>query len=144
VLTAFESIIGRRRGGDGRRGAIVLAAALAVFFAALVFSLSSAYGAPKATLPPEKATTNQTTKTKPKVKASIRRGQLDVLGTAKSDRITLRLKPGNKSRLQVVGGNGSAEFTFTRSPSTGSSFTAPPAPTRSRSTRGTECSRAAR
>ncbi len=34
----------------------------------------------------------------------------------KSDRITLRLKPGNKSRLQVdVGANGSAEFTFKRS-----------------------------
>ena len=39
-----------------------------------------------------------------------------VLGTANSDKITLRLKPGNKSRLQVdVGGNGSAEFTFKRS-----------------------------
>ena len=56
MLTAFESIIGRRRGGDGRRGPIVLAAALAVFFAALVFSLSSAYGAPKTNPPPEKAT----------------------------------------------------------------------------------------
>jgi Ca2+-binding RTX toxin-like protein len=115
VLTAFESIIGRRRGGDGRRGAIVLAAALAVFFAALVFSSSSAYGASKANPPPEK-TTKELTKTKPKVKASIRRGQLNVLGTAKSDKITLRLKPGNRFRLQVdVGGNGSAEFTFKRS-----------------------------
>ena len=34
----------------------------------------------------------------------------------KNDRITLRLKPGNKSRLQLdIGGNGSAEFTFKRS-----------------------------
>jgi Ca2+-binding RTX toxin-like protein len=116
VLTAFESIIGRRGGGDGRRGAIVLAAALAVFFAALVFSSSAAYGAPKAKPSPEKPATKEPAKTKPKVKASIRRGQLNVLGTAKSDRITLRLKPGNKSRLQVdAGSNGSAEFTFKRS-----------------------------
>ena len=116
VLTAFESIIGRRRDGDGRRGAIVLAASLAVFFAALVLSSASAYGAPEANPPPEKAATKKPTKAKPKVKASIRRGRLNVLGTAKSDKITLRLKPGNKSRLQVdVGGNGSAEFTFKRS-----------------------------
>ena len=113
VLTAFESIIGRRRGGDGRRGAIVLAGTLAVFFAALVLSSASAFGAPEAK-PPPKAATQESAKTK--VKASIRRGQLNVLGTAKSDKITLRLKPGNKSRLQVdVGGNGSAEFTFKRS-----------------------------
>ena len=52
----------------------------------------------------------------PKVNASIRHGQLNVLGTAKSDKITLRLKPRAKSRLQVdVGSNGSAEFTFKRS-----------------------------
>jgi Ca2+-binding RTX toxin-like protein len=115
VLSASESI-SRRRDGDGRRGAIVLAAALAVFFAALVFSSPSAYGAPKAKPPPEKPATKEPTKTKPKVKASIRRGQLNVLGTAKSDKITLRLKPGNRFRLQVdVGGNGSAEFTFKRS-----------------------------
>jgi Ca2+-binding RTX toxin-like protein len=100
-----------RRDGDGRRGVIVLAAALAVFLAALMFSLSSAYGAPEAKAPPTKAA-----KKKPKVEASIRRGQLNVLGTAKSERIALRLKPGNKSRLQVdVGANGSAEFTFNRS-----------------------------
>jgi Ca2+-binding RTX toxin-like protein len=116
VLSASESIISRRRDGDGRRGVIVLAAALAVFFAALMFSSSSAYGAPKANPPPEKPATKEPTKTKPKVKASIRRGQLNVLGTAKSDKITLRLKPGNRFRLQVdVGGNGSAEFTFKRS-----------------------------
>jgi Ca2+-binding RTX toxin-like protein len=55
-------------------------------------------------------------KPKPKVKASIHRGQLSVLGTAKSERIALRLKPGSKSRLQVdVGANGSADFTFKRS-----------------------------
>jgi Ca2+-binding RTX toxin-like protein len=116
VLSAFESIIGKRRDGDGRRGAIVLAAALAVFLAALMFSSSSAYGAPEAKPPPEKAATKKPTKAKPKVRASIRGGQLNVRGTAKSDKVTLRLKPGNKSRLQVdVGGNGSAEFTFKRS-----------------------------
>jgi Ca2+-binding RTX toxin-like protein len=117
VLSASESIISRRRDGDGRRGAIVFAAALAVFFAVLMFSSSSAYGAPKAKPPPpEKPATKEPTKTKPKVKASIRRGQLNVLGTAKRDKITLRLKPGNRFRFQVdVGGNGSAEFTFKRS-----------------------------
>jgi Ca2+-binding RTX toxin-like protein len=115
VRSAFEFIKSRRRDGDGRRGAIVLAAALAVFLAALMSSSSSAYGAPEAKPPPKKAATKPT-KTKPKVKASIRRGQLNVLGTAANNRITLRLKPGNKSRLQVdVGGNGSAEFTFRRS-----------------------------
>ena len=31
----------------------------------------------------------------PKVEAGIRRGQLNVLGTAKSERIALRLKPGS-------------------------------------------------
>jgi Ca2+-binding RTX toxin-like protein len=114
VLPAFESI-NRRRDGDGRRGAIVLAAALAVFFAALMVSSSSAYGAPQAKPPPNRAVAKPA-KTKPKVKASIRRGQLNVLGTAAKNRITLRLKPGNRSRLQVdVGANGSAEFTFKRS-----------------------------
>jgi Ca2+-binding RTX toxin-like protein len=115
VRSAFESIRSRRRDGDGRRGAIVLAVALAVFLAALMSSSSSAYGAPEAKPPPKKAATKPT-KTKPKVKASIRRGQLNVLGTATNNRITLRLKPGNTSRFQVdVGGNGSAEFTFKRS-----------------------------
>jgi Ca2+-binding RTX toxin-like protein len=116
VRSTFESIISRRRDGDGRRGAIVLAAALALFLAALTFSSSSAYGSPEAKPPPKEAAEKTSTKTKPKVEARIRRGQLNVLGTAKSDKITLRLKPGNKSRLQVdVGGNGSAEFTFKRS-----------------------------
>jgi Ca2+-binding RTX toxin-like protein len=105
----------RRRDGDGRRGAIVLVAAVALFVAAFAVSSSPAYGAPTARpLPTEAA--EKSAKKKPKVKASIRRGQLNVLGTARSEKITLRLKPGNKSRLQVdVGGNGSAEFTFRRS-----------------------------
>jgi Ca2+-binding RTX toxin-like protein len=114
VLPMFESIINWRRDGDDRRGAILLAAALTAFFAALLVSSSSAYGALRAK-PPKNAVAKPT-KTKPKVKASIRRGQLNVLGTAANNRITLRLKPGNRSRLQVdVGGNGSAEFTFKRS-----------------------------
>jgi Ca2+-binding RTX toxin-like protein len=115
MKSAFKFIMSRRRDGDGRGGAVVLVAALAVFFTPLMFSASSAYGALVAKSPPKKAATKPT-KTKPKVKASIRRGQLNVLGTAANNRITLRLKPGNKSRLQVdVGGNGSAEFTFKRS-----------------------------
>ncbi|HEU6445395.1 MAG TPA: hypothetical protein VFL61_10095 [Gaiellaceae bacterium] len=83
-----------------RRGAaIVVGAALAVSLA------SSAYGAPTKAAPK-----------KPKVKASIHRGQLNVLGTAGNNRITLRLKPGNQSRLQVdADSNGRAEFTFRRS-----------------------------
>ncbi len=110
MRSAFESIMSRRRDGDGRREAIVLVAALGVFVVALLFTSSSAYGAPEAKAPPTKAA-----KRKPKVEASIRRGQLNVLGTAKSERIVLRLKPGNRSRLQVdVGNNGSAEFTFKR------------------------------
>ena len=111
MQSVFESITSRRRERNGRRGAIVLAAALAVFLAAVMFSSSPAYGAPEAKPPATKAA-----KKKPKVNASIRHGQLNVLGTAKSDKITLRLKPRSKSRLQVdVGNNGSAEFTFKRS-----------------------------
>ena len=107
--------ISNRRDGDGRRGAIVLVAALVVFLAASCTRPTSAYGAPEAKPPPKRAAKKKPTKKKPKVEAGIRRGQLNVLGTAKSDKITLRLKPGNKSRLQVdVGGNGSAEFTFKR------------------------------
>jgi Ca2+-binding RTX toxin-like protein len=112
VRSAFEFIMSRRRDGDGRRGVIVLVAALLVFVAALAFSANSSYGA-TAAKPPKQAAKKP--KQKPKVKASIRRGQLNVLGTAGNNRITLRLKPGNRSRLQVdVGGNGSAEFTFKR------------------------------
>ena len=112
MRSAFETIMSRRPGGDGRYAPIVLVAALSVFVAAIMFSLaSSAYGAPEAKPPSAKAA-----KKKPKVEAGIRRGQLNVLGTAANDRITLRLKPGNTTRLQVdVGGNGSAEFTFKRS-----------------------------
>jgi Ca2+-binding RTX toxin-like protein len=111
VRSAFESIISRRRDGDGR-GVIVLVAALLVFVAVLVFSSSSSYGATEAK-PAQKAAKKPTKK--PKVKASIRRGQLNVLGTKGNDRITLRLKPGDRFRLQVdVGSNGSADFTFKR------------------------------
>ena len=87
-----------------------MVAALLVVLVALAFSSSPSYGAsPK---PPKKAAK----KAKPKVKAFVHRGQLNVLGTARSDRITLRLKPGNPSRLQVdVGSNGYAEYTFKRS-----------------------------
>src|SRR5215211_5130325 len=102
-----------RRDGNGRRGVIVLVTALLalVFVTALAFSSDSSYGATAA-----KPAKQAAKKPKPKVKASIRRGQLNVLGTAKNDSITLRLKPGNKSRLQVdAGSNGSAEFTFKRS-----------------------------
>jgi Ca2+-binding RTX toxin-like protein len=95
----------KRHDGDGRRGVIALAAALLVFFVALALTSSPSYGA-----------TPKAAKKKPKVKASIYRGQLNVLGTARNDRITLRLKPRVPSRLQVdVGGNGVAEFTFRRS-----------------------------
>ena len=115
MRSEFEYGMSRPREGDGRRGAIEFAAALAVFVAlcvaALLYSPTSAYGAPEA-----KPALANAAKKKPNVEASIRRGQLNVLGTAGDNRITLRLKPGNKSRLQVdVDGNGSAEFTFKRS-----------------------------
>src|SRR5829696_8701753 len=104
----------RRGDGNGRRGAMFLVTALLalVFVAALAFSSGSSYGATAAK--PAKQAAKP--KPKPKVKASIRRGQLNVLGTAGNNKITLRLKPGNKSRRQVdAGSNGSAEFTFKRS-----------------------------
>jgi Ca2+-binding RTX toxin-like protein len=109
VRPALEFTMSKGRDGDGRRRAIVLVAALCLLAGALITlsSLEPAYGAPVA----KKPTTKQQ-----KVEAGIRRGQLNVLGTAKSERITLRLKPRDRSRLQVdVGGNGSAEFTFKRS-----------------------------
>ena len=111
MRSAFESIMTRRPGGDGRHGPLVLIAVLGVFVAALVLATATAHGAQNAEPPSAKAA-----KKTPKVEASIRRGQLNVLGTSKSERIALRLKPGNKSRLQVdVGANGRAEFTFNRS-----------------------------
>ena len=111
MRSAFESIMTRRPGGDGRHAPLVLIAVLGVFVAALVLATATAHGAQNAEPPPTKAA-----KKTPKVEASIRRGQLNVLGTSKSERIALRLKPGNKSRLQVdVGANGRAEFTFNRS-----------------------------
>jgi Ca2+-binding RTX toxin-like protein len=110
LQSAFEFILSRRRNGDGRRGAIALAIALLVFVAALAFSTDSAYGASHAK-PPKKVA-----KKKPKVKAFVFRRQLNVVGTAGNDRITLRLKPGNPSRLQVdVGTYRYAEYTFKRS-----------------------------
>ena len=115
MRSAIESIMSRKRDGNGRRGVIVLVAALLalVFVAALAFSSDSSYGA-TAAKPAKQAAKKP--KPKPKVKASVRRGQLNVLGTAGNDKITIRLKPGNKSRLQVdAGSNGSAEFTFKRS-----------------------------
>ena len=107
-VSAFLS--NQKRDGNGRRGVIALVTALLVVLVALALSSSPSYGAsPK---PPKKAAK----KAKPKVKAFVHRGQLNVLGTARGERITLRLKRGNTSRLQVdVGGNGSAEFAFNRS-----------------------------
>jgi hypothetical protein len=106
VRPTFELTMSRGRDGDGRSGGIVLVAALSVLpavAAASMFSSAPALGAP--------ADTKQA-----RVEAGIHRGRLDVLGTASSNRINLRLKPGDKSRLQVdVGANGSAEFTFKRS-----------------------------
>ena len=75
-------------------GAIALVAALLVFFAAYAFSSSPAYGA-------SMAKEAKKPKKKPKVLAFVFRDQLNVIGTNRNDRITLRLKPGNPSRLQV-------------------------------------------
>jgi hypothetical protein len=73
-VSAFLS--NQRRDGNGRRGVIALVMALLVLLAALAFSSSPSYGAsPK---PPKKAAK----KAKPKVKAFVCRGQLNVLGTA--------------------------------------------------------------
>ncbi len=90
-------------------GAIALVAALLVFFAAYAFSSSPAYGASmaKAAKKPKK---------KPKVLAFVFRNQLNVIGTNRNDRITLRLKPGNPSRLQVdTNHKRYVEYSFKRS-----------------------------
>ena len=94
MQSPLQSITSRRRDGVGPRGAIVIVAALLVFIAAVAFSPSSAYSAAQ---PPKKAKK----KPKPKVRAFVFRGQLNVIGTNANDQITLRLKPGNPSRLQV-------------------------------------------
>jgi Ca2+-binding RTX toxin-like protein len=101
VESIFDDIRGR---GHGRRFAIVLVAALAVFLTALAFSSTAAYGATMKQKPSYK---------KAKVKAFIYRDRLIVLGTAANDRIVLRLKPGNQSRLEVD--SGYRKFTFKRS-----------------------------
>jgi Ca2+-binding RTX toxin-like protein len=75
----------------------------------LAYSPGSAYSAMGK--PPHKAKKKHK---QPKVKAFVYRGQLNVLGTARGDRITLRLQPGNPSRLQVAVG-GYADFSFKRS-----------------------------
>ena len=72
VRSAFAFIMDRGRDGHARRGAIVFAAALTVFVAALMYSSSSAYGAPEAKPPPKKAVGKKPTKKKPKVEASVR------------------------------------------------------------------------
>ena len=108
MQSVIAFLTSRKHEDDVRRGVIALLAVLLIVVVALAFSSSSSYGA--TAKPPKKAAK------KPKVKASIQRGQLNVQGTAGNDRIVLRLKAGDPSRLQVdVGGNGSAEFTFKRS-----------------------------
>ncbi len=50
------------------------------------------------------------------VKAKVAGGTLTVTGTNKADKVTLKLRKGKKSVLQVdVGSNGSVEFAFARS-----------------------------
>src|SRR5262245_36803739 len=91
MQSVFEVIMSWRRDGDGRRVAKALAVAIAIFVAALVFT---AIG--------QAADAKKPGKPKPKVKATLSKGQLNVLGTPGNDRITVRLQPGNKSRLQVA------------------------------------------
>jgi Ca2+-binding RTX toxin-like protein len=97
-----------RKASAHRRWALVLLAALAALLFFLAYSPGSAYGAMGK--PPAKAKKKHK---KPKVKAFVYRDQLIVLGTAANDRITLRLKPGNQSRLEVD--SGYRKFTFKRS-----------------------------
>ena len=117
MLSAFESIMSRSRDGYRRRGVIALAAAAVAGVAVFLSVLTTSTPAAAAAVEPQamSAATKEPTRARPKVKVTISRGQLNVLGTAGSDRITLRLKPGDTSRVQVsVGGNGPAEFTFKR------------------------------
>jgi Ca2+-binding RTX toxin-like protein len=111
VIPAFDFSSSRTSSRDGRREVSVLVATLVALLATVVFASPPAYAAAREAKGPLKIAA-----TKQKVTAAIRRSQLNVLGTTKNDTITLRLKPGNKSRLQVdVDGHGSAEFTFKRS-----------------------------
>ena len=113
MLSAFETITSRRRDGYRRRGVIALAAAAVAGVAVFLSVLTTSTPAAAAAVEPQamSAATKEPTRARPKVKVTISRGQLNVLGTAGSDRITLRLKPGDTSRVQVsVGGNGPAEF----------------------------------
>jgi Ca2+-binding RTX toxin-like protein len=109
VQPLFDFFTDRSRESAHRRWALVVVAALAALLFVLAYSPGSAYGA--MAKPPQKAKKKHK---KPKVKAFVYRGQLNVLGTARGDRITLRLKPGNPSRLQVAVG-GYADFSFKRS-----------------------------
>ena len=107
-----ETTNSRRRAGDGRRGVIALVATLLVFVAAFAFSTSSAYGAAQ----PSRMAAKKPKHKKPNVRAFVFRGQLNVIGTNAYDRITLRLKPGNPSRLQVdTNRKRYVEYSFRRS-----------------------------
>jgi Ca2+-binding RTX toxin-like protein len=108
VQPLFDFFTDRSKDSAHRRWALVVVAAVAALLFFLSYSPGSAYGAMGK--PPQKAKKKHK---KPKVKAFVYRGQLIVLGTPRSDRITLRLKPGNQSRLEVD--SGYRKFTFTRS-----------------------------
>jgi Ca2+-binding RTX toxin-like protein len=109
VQPLFDFFTDKSKESAHRRWALVVLAALAALLFLLAYSPGSAYGAMGK--PPQKAKKKHK---KPKVKAFVYRGQLNVLGTPRNDRITLRLKPGNPSRLQVAVG-GYADFSFKRS-----------------------------
>jgi Ca2+-binding RTX toxin-like protein len=109
VQPLFDFFTDKSKESAHRRWALVVLAALAALLFLLAYSPGSAYGAMGK--PPQKAKKKHK---KPKVKAFVYRGQLNVLGTPRNDRITLRLKPGNPSRLQVAVGS-RADFSFKRS-----------------------------
>ena len=83
MRSAFESIMSRKPGGDGRYAPIVLVATLGVFVA-LVLSTSWRTGHRTPRRRPRRRRRSSR-----EVEAGIRRGQLNVLGTAKSERIAL-------------------------------------------------------